>query len=236
MYIYTDMIRSIVKISLLLLLMFIPQAQAHVYEVTFLGIPVVYVQLYETGLNHETTVSFQYRAETTALFSKIFLVQNTYRLTMDSDLRGILAFEKNIVQKNIRQNLKTEYSKERISYSNGDQRLAEGRVHNMLSLIIALTKEKDAVPKYYPLEIEGEFFDAAVIPIYQDSETIRWEIKTEKRSGRPVMQETDLFTSRLGDPSAFRSITVNTRSQMIVEAHFSLSRYKLSAKLVEEKP
>jgi len=212
------------------------QILAQNYEITFLGIPVVYVRLEKSEINHDNHLSFQYKAETTSLFSKIFLVRNNYFLKMDEDLKGILTFEKKILQKNLKQHLITEYRKDSILYSNGEQRPVNGRVHNMLSLIVALTKEKEDVPLMYLLEIEGEFFDATVLPVFKDGEVIRWEIRTEKKGGWPVLKETDLFTSRLGDPSAFRSITVDISKQMIVEAHFSISRYKLSAKLVDEKP
>jgi hypothetical protein len=227
------MTRSIIKIAFICLLFFGRQAPAQVYEVTFLGLPVVYVRLEKTELNPDNHVSFQFKAETTPFFSRIFLVQNEYRLIMDSDLTGILSFEKNIIQKNIRQNLTTRYEEKKISYSNGEWRPADGAVHNMLSLILALTKENVPVTKHYSLEIEGEFYDATAVPMLRDDGMIQWEIKTRKTGGRPVLKETDLFTSRLGDPAAFRSITVDQKSQKILEANFSVSRNKLSAKIAD---
>lgn len=236
MYIYTCMIRSRLKISFICLLLLGKTVLAQVYEVTFLGIPVVYVHLNKTELNHKNLLSIQYKAETTTFFSRIFLVRNNYWLTMDKNLKSVYRYEKNIIQKNLRQDLITIYNEEYISYSNGEIRTISGRFHNMLSLIIALAGETEANVQHNSLEIEGEFFNATALPVFRDEQTIRWEIRTEKTGGQPILNDTDLFTSRLGDPAAFRSITVDKNRQLIVEAHFSVSRYKLSAKLVDEKP
>lgn len=205
------------------------------YDVTFLGIPVVEVSLRENPESVEPDIrEFIFSAKTKPFFSRIFRVNNKYILSMDTSMVRLVEYEKHIDQKNIRQAFKTVYTDQEIMYSSGDRRPSGEPCHTILSLILALTREKEARILSVPLEIEGVFYTATAVPDVHDDHTIEWEIILEEEWGSPVLESTDLFTYRLGDPEAKRGITVNTETGKIVSAWFSLSPYTLTARLRKE--
>jgi hypothetical protein len=236
MYIYTVMMRKTGLFLVFFLVFLAMPARAETYDVTFLGIPVVEVDLEETKISDQKKRQFIFTAKTKPFFSRIFRIQNQYIMNMDTSMTRVFQYYKSINQKNIRQELQTTYTGQGIYYSTGVKRHTAGEksYHTMLSLILALTREKEARIITVPIEMEGVFYRAEARPTIRENHRIEWTIYLSLKGGTPVLESTDLFTSRLGAPEAQRSITICTHTGHIVSARFALPPYALTARLIEE--
>ncbi|MCD6234492.1 MAG: hypothetical protein J7K63_05600 [Candidatus Marinimicrobia bacterium] len=202
------------------------------YEVSFLGIPVVHVHIQPIPDEDPTRITYEYTARTNRFFSTIYRVNNRYRVTMDTSMSRIVFYEKEISQKNLQQSFSTLYNPEKIIYSTGEERIPEKNCHTMLSLILALTRI--SIPREFrvPVDIEGEYYEALMVPREKSRDILEWEILLFPEGGSPVLAETDLFTSRLADPEAKSFISIDKSSGRIVFARFTLSPHTLTARLL----
>ncbi|KUK55100.1 MAG: hypothetical protein XD77_0666 [Marinimicrobia bacterium 46_47] len=202
------------------------------YEVNFLGIPVVRVHIQQIPNEDPGLVTYEYAARTTPLFSAIYKVNNHYRVTMDTSMSRIVSYEKEISQKNFKQSFHTLYKPGKTIYSTGEERIAETNRHTMLSLLLSLTRESTPREFSTPLEIEGAYYSTRMIPREKNSNILEWEIILLPDGGSSVLASTDLFTSRLADPEAQRSVSVDISTGRIVSACFTLSPYTLTARIL----
>jgi len=231
-YICAVMIKRFFPITALFLLCIPITLWGQDYEVTFLGIPVVRVHIQQIPDDNPTLVTYEYTARTNPFFSAIYKVNNRYRVTMDTSMSRIVSYEKKISQKNFQQSFHTQYKPEKTIYSTGDERISQTGRHTMLSLLLALTRVNTPREFSIPLEIEGAYYSALMIPREKNSNILEWEILLLPDGGSSVLATTDLFTSRLADPEAQRFIRVDISSGHIVAARFTLSPYTLTARIL----
>lgn len=228
------MIKRITRFLVLFFLLIPNILQGQKYEVTFLGIPVVQVSIEKVPQKDPALTTYLYTAKTNRFFSAVYPVNNRYLITMDSAMNKIVAYEKDIVQKNFEQDFSSRYTVDEIFYSTGEKRTITGNYHTILSMLLALSDIKQPQEFRVPLEIEGEFYTGVMIPGEGKHNQIDWNILLTPEGGEPVLEATDLFTSRLADPEARRNITVDISSGRIVSARFILSPYTLTARLLED--
>jgi hypothetical protein len=226
------MIKRFFLITALFLLCMSITLRGQDYEVTFLGIPVVRVHIQQIPGDDPRLVTYEYTARTKPFFSAIYKVNNRYRVTMDTSMSRIVSYEKEISQKNLQQSFHTLYKPGKTIYSTGEERSTETDRHTMLSLLLAMTRESTPREFSTPVEMEGVYYSARMIPREKSSNILEWKILLLPDGGFPVLASTDLFTSHLADPESQRSIRVDISAGRIVSASFTLSPYTLTARIL----
>ncbi|MDD3807550.1 MAG: hypothetical protein PHE86_05905 [Candidatus Marinimicrobia bacterium] len=221
-------------IGIFLLVCLVSSLRAQHYEISLLGIPMAQVSIEKKPSNKPSSITYEYKAKTNRFFSSLYNVNNQYLVTMDSSMGRLLCYRKEISQKNLKQSFWATYTDEEIFYSTGETRVTNGHWHTILSLLLKLTMMESLEDFQQPIDIEGEFYTAIVVPTQTSSNTVEWNIELIPQEGRPLLEKTDIFTSRLADPEAQRSITVDRSRKCIIAARFTLPPYTLTAQLVED--
>lgn len=160
-----------------------------------------------------------------------YFVDNHYRLRISPDLNGILKYEKNIHQYNMKQQYFQWLDGDIMRYSTGESRIIPKPAHHMLSLIIALQYAEYQPEKPTLMELEGKLYSVW----WEDVEDIEhpnqyaYEIFLKPMGGKRVLEKTDFFTYKLDDSKARRFIGYSKEDGRIRSAKFLFGTLTLTA-------
>ncbi len=160
-----------------------------------------------------------------------YFVDNRYRLRIAPDYSGILQYEKEIDQYNMKQHYSQRLDANIMRYSNGQTRIMPQPVHHMLSLIIVMQYAEFQPEKPVLMELEGLLYDTWwEEAVDQDlPNQTAYEIFLKPAGGKRVLKETDFFTYKLDDPKARRFIGYSKESGRILNAKFVFGALTLTA-------
>jgi hypothetical protein len=201
------------------------------FQIFFLGLPVVQVQITEEfdPITKELLVDFHPRVND--WIPRRYFVDNQYRLRISPDLNGILKYEKNIHQYNMKQQYFQWLDGDIMRYSTGESRIIPQPAHHMLSLIIVLQYADYQPEKPALMELEGKLYNVW----WEEVEDLdlpdqhAFEIFLKPLKGKSVLEETDFFTYKLDDPKARRFIGYSKEDGRIVNAKFIFGALTLTA-------
>jgi len=204
------------------------------YKVSFLGIPVVDVEITESVLPNNS-IKILYHTKTNKYFYLFYKVDNYYELILDPDYKNIEFYKKKIDQKGFSQSYEVHFKNDSVYYSNGIKKMCRSPVQNILGLIIEL--------KYYDveeinnvlIEHEGIFYKSNIQKVPERSNKLQttYRIYTKNVRGKKVLKETDIYSWKIVDSTAVREITYSNVEESIIEARFKFGKLTLSAKRVE---
>jgi len=204
------------------------------YEVSFLGIPVVDVEITESVLPNNS-IKILYHTKTNKYFYSFYKVDNYYELILDPNYKKIEFYKKEINQKDFSQYYEVHFKNDSVYYSNGIKKMCLSPVQNILGLIIEL--------KYYDveeinnvlIEHEGIFYKSNIQKVPKRSNKLQttYRIYTKNARGKKVLKETDIYSWKIADSTAMKEITYSNVDHSIIGARFRFGKLTLSAKRVE---
>ena len=181
--------------------------EKHEYKIKSFGIPVAkcIVTISDTIYDNQINTLLRYDVKTLNIFNTFYPVNNKYLIIID-DYYTTKYFEKNTIQPNIKNYIKTESRVDKIYYYDTDY-LIPSKTLNIFSLLYALINEPLNKGSYNKsmLEREGKFYFYSLEMIDQkyvlDLEPI------DDNNG--VIEYTDIFTWALFKANVQRTIILN---------------------------
>lgn len=204
------------------------------YEVSFLGIPVVDVEIIESELPNNSK-KILYHTKTNKFFYYIYKVNNYYELILDSNYKNIQVYKKNIDQKGFLQSYQANFKNDSVYYSNGIKKMCKSPVQNILGLIIELKYCDLEEVNNALIEHEGIFYKSKIKKVPKRSNKLQttYRIFTKKVRGKKVLEETDIYSWKIADSIAVKEVTYSNEDSSIIGARFKFGKLTLSAKRVK---
>lgn len=210
-------------------------AEQSSYQVSFLGIPVVTVDITETKNVKTGQLQVVYHPKTADWIPDKYFVDNVYTFVLRNDYRGMSQYKKDIRQFNLVQSYEEVITDTTVVYSTGEVRNISQPMHHMLSLIVAIEYADSALTDPIILDLEGKYFSCRRHKETTDEfpGLISYEILMEPIGGEGVLDKTDYFNVELDNPSARRFISYSKHDGKIESARFLFGKISLSAKRLQ---
>ncbi|MEA1986076.1 MAG: hypothetical protein U9N76_01135 [Candidatus Marinimicrobia bacterium] len=226
------------RIKYCLLLFFVFQVilfgKSENYEVSFLGIPVVDVEISEIELaNHSKKITFH--TKTNSIFYLIYKVDNYYTMILDANYKSVISYSKEIDQKGFKQSYQVIFKNDSAYYSNGLKGKCKLPVQNILGLIIELQYLNAEEVDNSIIEHEGEIYKSSVKKVIDESNKnhTTYQLIMDKIGGKKFLEETDIYSWKIADSTAIRKVIYSNKKPLIIGAKFKFGKLTLSAKRVE---
>lgn len=205
------------------------------YQVSFLGISVVNVEVSDSIDSQTGIVTLVYHPKTAPWIPDKYFVDNLYTFSVKPDLSGIISYQKSINQFNLKQQFYEQITDSTITYSTGQILPLNVPVHHMLSLIAVLQFNNNTLPDTVFMELEGKLFTCSRLAVKNDDFPGQnaYEIILAYRGGRAVLEKTDYFTVELDNPAARRFIGYSKQDGRIMNAKFIFGKISLIARRID---
>jgi len=208
------------------------------FKINFLGIPAAEVELssIDTVFNGEISRYIHFKTHSTSLFTYLFNIDNKYKTITTQDMRTILSFNKNTIQPNVENTLKTSIYNNQVVYDHSSAFIPKNHF-NIFSLLYFLSQNKIINTQNVNIEREGLFYSGIITPIeILEGNKILYDLKLDKNelfTNLAVIQNTDIFTWALFKDNAKRKILVDYNNNNIIECRFTSGMVNMTAKNIK---
>ena len=181
--------------------------EKHEYKIKSFGVPEAkcFVTISDTIYDNQINTLLRYEVRTLNIFNTFYPIKNEYLIIID-DNYTTKYFEKNTIQPNIQNYIKTESRDDKIYYYDTEY-LIPSKTLNIFSLLYALVDESFNRVSYNKnmLEREGKFYFYSIKKA--DQKYILDLNPIDDDNG--VIEHTDIFTWALFKSNVQRTITLN---------------------------
>ena len=208
------------------------------YKITFLGLPVVDVNM----AMDENKINFS--VQTVGLINLIWPTENQYAVTYNSSHFGLLNYEKKIKQGTNKYKLTAKYYPEDSTLHYEQTTLKRvPEIQTIFTLLAQVQKEPiDAIDtKWFPMDHDGQLFSARLL--WADTSTItiedssiicnhyRLDIKAEE-DVTSLHEQSDYFMNNIVAPEAVRQLWIEKSGRRrIIQASVKIYGINIVAKI-----
>ncbi|MFC1483814.1 DUF3108 domain-containing protein [Candidatus Neomarinimicrobiota bacterium] len=243
----TSYFRTAPVLPAIFLLLFFPMVilpQPLIYEVAWLGVPVVDVTIDSRA--DEWGDYTEYQAQTRVWFDRIYSVDNRYRIWVNDVSGQPLRYEKQIHERGVRDSLKARYDLEnthRVIYSNGAERPWTPEGQTFFSALIWMQHHDWEIQekRVQQVEVEGVMWEvelACLNSAHSDagsSDVVEISVHfSERLEGEPVLATTDVLTYMLPGEDHQLRFALDVEHDLILWVEFGSWPFIVRAELISD--
>ncbi|MBC8311945.1 MAG: hypothetical protein H8E72_06535 [Candidatus Marinimicrobia bacterium] len=207
-------------------------ANTHHYQVEFMGINVAKVTMShrDTVFANHPAIIVAFSANTQAVSSFFYPVDNHYEIIHSIDTHQILSFKKTTTQPGLSNQLFTDL-KENLPYYHNSQISIPNNAITIFTLFHLMAfdlLEKES----FIIEREGLHYEASLLKSPNGSHLHKNKLELISKSTTDkigILEHTDIFTWAVFKENATRTIWVNTQEQRIEKCNFNVGLFSLTA-------
>ena len=219
-----------VLISFILISFF--HAKTHHYQVELMGIDVAKVTM-----SHRDTVFASHRAaivkisaNTDAVSSFFYPIDNHYEIIHSTDTHQILSFKKITTQPGLHNELFTDL-KDNLPYYHNSHISISNEAITIFTLFHLMAYDL-LISENFIIEREGLNYEASLFKLKNERNLQKYKldlIASSSTDGIGILEHTDIFTWAVFKENAHRVIWVNTSENRIEKCNFNVGLFSLTA-------
>jgi len=199
------------------------------YKINFWGIPAANCSysIVDTFFHEIPSKKIQYKVETISLYDFFYPVKNNYTIIFDEKTYNLLYYEKNSFQPKVVNNIKTNFSNDIVSYSNGN--IVDENETNIFILLYLLGKQNFNIIERFPIiDREGKKFSYNLESL-EKKHSYYLSLKPISKSDFSIVEDTDIFTWGLFLDNTKNYIFIDNEKNLIDQCIFKKGIIKLTA-------